>query len=85
MEDWLRSSTSGLVDKWTILIEVFACVSEQVRTEPLREPPRVGYDPVTDRIFFFFKLEHAGITVVVSERGLKFSDAALLPDGGGDL
>lgn len=61
-------------------MEVCALVLPEIDAPGLRCGPRVGYDPVQDQMYFFFKADNNGKTIIVSQIGLKFD-----PEGSGEF
>lgn len=73
IEQWIAApspdpSGPSPVMKWKTFIAACALVAD--RMDGLRQEPRVGYDPRSDRSFFIFKQENNGDTFLVSRDGI---------------
>lgn len=75
--EWLDKVMDGNAfregDPWLEFIYAAAMVApliKQYSPEGLRGEPRVGYDLVSDQIYFLFKLDNNGTTFIVSRDGV---------------
>ena len=67
--EWGPDSNLTKDNAWTEFLKAFEAVSVSPGFEwPLREEPRVAYDPIDDTHYFIFKIHNNGMTFLVSRR-----------------